>query len=448
LEIFKAYDVRGIYPTMLDERTALKIGKAFGTYCPGKVVVGNDTRLSGPSLKKKLIEGLVSTGAHVADVGMTTSPALMFSTRFLDCDGGVMVTASHNPKEYNGFKFYRKNGIPISYEMGLNKIQDLIEQEKFLRGKGKVETTSIHDSYISFLLQNIKFKKKPTFKIVVDAGNGAGGIVNPSALKKAGLEVVELFCNPDGNYPNHQPDPSKPENVIALKSKVLETGADLGFGYDGDGDRLAVVNSEGNTVPNGVVFSILIQNALAQNPNGKVVYTALDSKAIDDVIRQHGGVPIVCRVGHTYITMKLLEENAGVAGEISGHYYFRETHGADDALFASLKIIESLVDSGKTLADYSKEYPQYYSQVSEKYRFPVKESEKFPFIEQLKTRFKHEGHKIDTLDGVKVLFDDGWAMFRPSNTEPVISISYEAKAKQSFDKIEKLVQEIVATIPK
>jgi phosphomannomutase/phosphoglucomutase len=448
LEIFKAYDVRGIYPTMLDEQTALRIGKAFSTYNPGKIVVGNDTRLSGPSLKKKLIEGLTSTGAHIVDVGTTTSPALMFSTRFLDCDGGVMVTASHNPKEYNGFKFYRKNGIPISYEMGLNKVQELFEREKFSQGKGKTETTSIHDDYISFLLQEIRFRKKPAFKVVVDAGNGAGGVVNPSALKKAGLEVVELFCNPDGNYPNHQPDPSKPENVVALKSKVRETGADLGFGYDGDGDRLAVVDAEGNTVPTGVVFSILIQNALAQNPGGKVVYTALDSRAVDDVIRQHGGVPIVCRVGHTYITMKLLEEDAVVAGEISGHYYFRGTHGADDALFASLKIIESLVNSGKTLADYARDYPKYYSQVSEKCRFPVKESEKFPFIEQLKTRFKREGYKIDTLDGVKVLFEDGWAMFRPSNTEPVISVSYEAKTKQNFDRIEKLVQETVATIPK
>lgn len=447
LEIFKAYDVRGIYPAMLNEETALGMGKAFGTFNPGKIVVGLDTRLSGPSLKKRLVEGLLSVGAHVVDVGVTASPALMFAVRFLKCDGGVMVTASHNPKEYNGFKFYRKNGIPISYESGINKIQELFRNRRFLQGKGQIEERDIHDGYVSFLMDNVRFSKKPTLKVVVDAGNGGGGVLYPDALRKAGLTVLELFCEPDGSFPNRDPDPSKPENLRALQNKVVQAGADLGFAYDGDGDRLAVVDTDGSIVPTGIVFSVLIRNVLDRTPGAKVVYTALDSMAIDDVIKEHGGVPIVCRVGHTYITQKLLEEKASVAGEISGHYYFKETFGADDAVFATLKLVETLVNSGTKLADYAREYPKYFSQVSETSRFKIKESEKLPFIERLKTQFRRDGYEIDTLDGVKVLFDDGWAMLRPSNTEPIISVSYEAKTKEGFDRIEKLVHEIVATIP-
>jgi len=448
LNLFRAYDVRGIYPTNVNELVALRIGKAFGTFNSGKITVGRDTRLSGPFLKKNLIDGLLSTGANVIDVGVTTSPVVMFATKLLGCDGGIMVTASHNTKEYNGFKFYRKDGIPISYESGINKIQKIFEKRDFAKGRGKIEKQDIHTTYASFLLEKIKFKQEPSFKIVLDAGNGAAGRVYPNVLRKAGMTVIELFCNPDGNYPNHEPDPSKSENLAQIMEKVIETGADLGFAYDGDGDRLAVIDEKGRVVPTGIIFSIIIKNALSQNPGSKVVYTALDSQAIDDVIRMQGGVPIVCRVGHTYITQKLLEENATVAGEISGHYYFKETYGADDALFASLRIIESLVNSEKNLTDYSKEYPDYFSQTSEKFRFPIKSSEKFPFIEQLKRKFETQGYKIDTLDGVKVIFDDGWAMFRPSNTESIVSVSYEAKTEKAFNRIDDFVERVIATIPK
>lgn len=448
LNLFRAYDVRGIYPTAINELIALRIGQAFGTFNSGKIAVGLDTRLSSPFLKKSLIKGLLSTGADVIDVGVTTTPVVMFATKFLDCDGGIMVTASHNTKKYNGFKFYRKNGIPISYESGINKIQKIFEQRNFTKGKGKIKKRDIHGAYISFLLKKIKFNQDPSLKIVLDAGNGAAGSIYPDALRKAGMTVIELFCNPDGNFPNHEPDPSKSENLGQIIEKVIETGADLGFAYDGDGDRLAVIDEKGRVVSTGIIFSIIIKNALSKNPGSKVVYTALDSQAIDDVIRMQGGVPIICRVGHTYITQKLLEENARVAGEISGHYYFKETYGADDALFASLRIIESLANSGKNLAEYSKEYPTYFSQTSEKSRFLIKASEKFTFIEQLKRKFKMQGYKIDTLDGAKVIFDDGWAMFRPSNTEPIISISYEAKTEDVFNRIDDFVQRIIATIPK
>ena len=447
MSIFRAYDIRGIYPTELDEKIALKIGKAFGTFNPGKIVVGNDVRLSSPLLKEQLIKGLISTGCDVIDIGLVTTPIVIFSTRHLECDGGVMVSASHNPKEYNGFKFFRKYGIPVGYEFGLNEIKKIFESEKFSSGSGTLTTKNVVEDYSNFLLDNIDVKRPIIIDVVVDAGNGSTGIIYPKILRRLGIKVHELFCKPDGNFPNHLPDPTKKENLVDLQRKVLEVKANLGFAYDGDGDRLIVVDENGKVVYVGVIFSVLIENALSKNPRSKIVYTALDSKAIHDVIKDQGGISIVSRVGHTYVTKKMLEEDAVLAGEISSHYYFKET-SCNDALFASLKVIESLVKTDKKLSDYTKKFPKYYSQVSEGLRLPVKESEKFPFIEKLKEDFRKKGYRIDTLDGVKVIFKDGWALFRPSNTEAIISMSFEATTKKSFEKIKKFVNDIIARIPK
>ena len=448
MSIFRAYDIRGIYPKDLNEEIAEKIGKAFGTFNPGKIVVGMDARLSSPSLKEKLIDGLLSTGCEIIDVGMVTTPMLMFAVKHLEADGGVMVTASHNPKEYNGFKFFAKDAVPISYESGINKIQEIFEKELFKEGEGSLKKTNIFEDYSKFLIEKISFKVQPTFNIVVDAGNGVAGLIYPKVLKRAGLQVHELFCEPDGNFPNHEPNPSKEENLVALKGKVKELGAGFGFAYDGDGDRLVIVKKDGETIRSSIVFSIFIKNVLKEHPGAKIIYTPLDSKAIEDIIKENGGIPIVSKVGHTYITQKMLEEDAWLAGEISGHYYFKETYASDDALFATLKFIEILVNGEKSVEDYEKEFPKYYSAVSESLRFPIKEDEKFPFIERLKEEFKEKGFKIDTTDGVKVFFDYGWALFRPSNTEAVISASYEAYTKEGFEKMKEFVDEIIARIPR
>jgi phosphomannomutase/phosphoglucomutase len=446
MSVFRAYDIRGIYPEQINEDFAFKIGKAFGTFNPRKIIVGSELRLSSPTLKKELIKGLISTGATVFDIGTVTSPIVMFATKHLGCDGGVNVSASHNPKEYNGFKFYYKNGIPIDFESGLIKIQKIFEKEKFKEGKGKLVKKDIIEDYSNFLLS--KIKKPLNLKVVYDAGNGSTGKIYPKILRKAGINVHELYCEPDGAFPNHEPNPTKIESLKDLQKKVLEVKADLGFASDGDGDRLVVVDENGKVVHTGIIFSILIESALKKEPKSKVVYTILDSKAIYDVIRRHGGKPVVCRVGHTYITQRMLDENASVAGEISGHYYFKETNGADDALFAILTLIEHLTKSNKKVSDFVKEFPKYYSQVTEGLRYEIKESEKFPFIEELKQGFKKKGYKINTLDGVKVIFDYGWALFRPSNTEPIISMSYEATTKKGFERIKKFVDDIIDKIPR
>jgi len=440
--------VRGVYPTDLNEEIALKIGKAFGTYNPGKIVVGNDVRLSSPSLKEHLIKGLLSTGCDVIDVGMVTTPIVIFSTKHLRYDGGVMVTASHNPKEYNGFKFNDGKGIPISLESGLNRIQEVFKNEKFSEGIGKVTKKNVIKDYTKFLLSKVFIKEPVDMKIVVDTGNASPGIIYPKVLRKISVDVHELYCEPDGNFPNHQPDPTKKENIVDLQKRVLEVKADLGFAYDGDGDRLGVVDKDGKIVEPNQIFALLIKQALTMKPKSKIVYDALSSMMIEDIIRRYNGIPVVSKVGHTYITQRMFEENAVLAGELSGHYYFKDIFFSDDALFASLKLIEFLTKSGKELKEHFKDLPKYYSQVSEGMRIPIKESEKFSFIENLKKELKGKGYKIDTLDGIKIIFDNGWALLRPAHTESKISVAYESRNKGGFERIKKFVDKIIKRIPK
>lgn len=447
-KIFRAYDIRGIYPNEINEKTAFNIGKAFSTFNPGKIIVGNDMRLSSPILKKELIKGLMSAGATVIDIGTVPTPLVLFSTRLLKSDGGICITASHNPKQYNGFKFNDKNAVPISYESGLIKIQEIFEKEEFIEGKGKVIKKDVIDDYIKFILSKVDIKTPVDFKIVVDAGNGTAGLIYPKILKKIGLKVHELYCDLDGNFPHHIPDPSQKENLVDLQKKVVEVKADFGLAYDGDGDRLGVVDEDGNVVDNNKIFALLIKNVLLKKPNSKVVYDALSSRMIEDVTRNKDGVPVVCKVGHTYITQKMIEEDAVLAGELSGHYYFKETYGADDALFAGLMLIEYLSKTKKKLTEHFVDLPKYFSQATEGMRYPIKESEKFKFIEGLKKEFKNKGYEINDLDGVKVIFKDGWALFRSSNTEAIISMSFEATTKEGFERIKDFVENIIKRIPK
>ncbi len=285
-------------------------------------------------------------------------------------------------------------------------------------------------------------------KIVVDTGNASPGLIYPKVLRKIGVDVHELYCEPDGNFPNHQPDPTKKENMIDLQKKVLEVKADLGFAYDGDGDRLGVVDNGGKIVEPNKIFALLIKQVLTMKPKSKIVYDILSSMMIEDVIRRYKGIPVVSKVGHTYITQRMSEENAVLAGELSGHYYFKEIFFSDDALFASLKLIEFLKKSDKELKEHFKDLAKYYSQVSEGMRIPVKESEKFSFIENLKRELRKEGYKIDTLDGIKIIFDDGWALLRPAHTESKISVAYESRSKEGFERIKKFVDKIIKRIPK
>ena len=310
MSIFRAYDIRGIYPEEINESFAEQLGKAFGTYIQQTkqetIAVSGDVRLSTPALKKHFITGLLSTGAHVLDLGMTTTPMLYFAVASRNLAGGMMITASHNPKQYNGFKPVGQGGMCLSWETGIEKVKDILDSQTFRTGTGTVETLSVEDSYVTHLLSKITTPRK--LKIVVDAGNGTCGPVAPKVFEKLGHTVVPLYCDPDGNFPNHEANPIKRENLVQLAEKVKEVGADLGIAYDTDGDRLGIVNEQGQVVDNSIVFSLLVKDILNKRPGASIVFEVVMSKVVEDTITRYGGVPILSRVGHSYIQSQLADE--------------------------------------------------------------------------------------------------------------------------------------------
>ncbi len=448
MSIFKAYDIRGIYPSEIDERVAYRIGAAFGTLNYGKIAVGCDTRLSSPQLKEHFINGVISTGSEILDIGVVTTPIVVFAIEHFNCDGGVNITASHNPKEYNGFKLFDENAMPISYESGIGTLKAVFERENYRKGNGSSSTRAIKADYINFILAlalaRARVKIGNRLSVVIDGSNGAAGLYAPEIYRRLGMTVNELNCTADGNFPGHDPDPSKEENLLDAGSKVTEVEADLGFVYDGDGDRLAVIDKDGTAIESSRIFSLLARFLLEEKPGAKVVHDVLMSGMAIDTIKRYGGLAIPCRVGHTYIAQKMMEEAAELGGELSGHYYFKETFFADDAILASLKVIELISQEGKRLSELINDFPDY---VSENIRISVKESEKFSFIKKLKKELEIEGYTLDCLDGVKVIFEDGWALFRASNTEPKISIAYESRDKEEYNKIKNFVQSIIKKVP-
>lgn len=439
--IFKAYDIRGIYPTELNEETAAKIGKAIGTLRNGSIAVGCDVRKSSPAIKAALMKGLLYAGVHLTDVGQITTPMMIFATAKYGFNSGLIVTASHNPPDYNGIKLFNVGGAPISYEAGIKEIEDTVNTQRFYSGEGRAETKEIYQDYKKFLLSSLKISGKIKMKIVVDCFNGADSKAAPDVLRALGVDVIELRCNFDGDFPATGPDPSQEGNLDLLRKRVVEENADLGFAYDGDGDRLAVVDKNGDSVDTKIIFSLLTESI---ERGSKVVYDILTSDTVVNTIKKNENIPIVCRVGHTYITEKILQEKAALGGELSGHFYFKETFGGDDALFASLKVLEALITKQISLDSYTLNYPPSFSGNA---RVLVNPEKKTEFVNGLKQSLS-SSYKVDTLDGVKIFLEGGWAVFRASNTEPKISIAYESPTHEGFQRIKAFVEDIISTIPK
>jgi len=433
MTIFRAYDIRGIYPAELDEKMAFKIGAAIGSLFGGTICVGCDVRTSSPGLKKELISGILSAGADVVDIGVVTTPMVYFAVAYYGHDGGVNVSASHNPKEYNGFKICKAGGVCLSYETGLNKIEELTKTGKLKKGKGRLEKKNIEADYIDFVTKNVKLKNP--LKVVIDAGNGAAFDIGPKVFKRLGFEVVKLFCEPDGRFPNHQPDPIKKETLRDLQKRVLLEKADLGIAYDGDGDRVGVVDERGNVIDNNKIFGLLVKNVLETYPKSKIVHEVLVSKIVEDLIRQHGGIPIISKVGHSYVQQKVIDENCIFGGEYSGHYFFKESYGYDDGVFASIKIAE-LLNKG-SISALAKTIPEYIT--SEAYRPFCEDKIKFAVVDRLKNRLK--GHNIIDIDGVRCVFDKSWFIIRASNTGPQLVVRWEAEDKKEFERIGHFVKE-------
>ena len=432
-QIFRAYDIRGVFDRELTVEVATKLGAAFGTFLGEnkEVLVARDVRLSGEVLRNALVSGLVS-GCDVTDIGIVPTPLLYFAINRLQKDAGIMITASHNPPEWNGFKLFGREGCIYGDDMErIKQIVKKIDLKKLGRKRGELRRhEGIIQEYMDFVQNKIEIEKK--LRIIADTTNGTCGLLVPSLFKRLGCEILTLNENPDGTFPAHLPEP-KEETLAELKKEVIKNKADFGVGYDGDGDRAVFVDDEGKIIPGDLVLLVFAKDVLQKSKGGKIVYELSCSMAVDEYVKKHGGIPIVERVGHTFIMDKMIAENALLGGETSSHFYFSECRGADDAIFASSKMAEILSKSGQKLSEIVGSLPRYPSIYEKNFECP--DNLKFAAIEKLKSRFKDYGLKFLDIDGVKLLEEDGWVLLRPSNTEPIIRVSVEAKTEKKLKEL-------------
>ncbi len=431
--VFKEYDIRGIVGKDIDEHFAETLGKAFGTYLNGNLIVGRDNRFSSEKFGKALIGGLISTGGRIIDIGMLPTPVFYFAIQHFSADGGIMITASHNPPEYNGFKLCR--GTASLYGEEIKKIGRMMEEGKFLSGKGSVRKEEIMQEYAGEIFSKIKLKRK--VRVVTDSGNGTAGIIGPKILRQIGCEVVELFSKPDASYPNHHPDPTIEENLKSLKEKVVSENAEVGIGWDGDADRMVAVDEKGNTIYGDQLIAFFSKYFLLSHPKGKIVFDVKCSQALPEYIKKYGGEPIMWKTGHSLIEEKMKEAGSKFSGEMSGHLFFKDRYyGYDDGIYAACRLVEILSQEKKTLSELISEIPKYFS--SPELRLDCSEKEKFEIVRKISSDFSE--YSPLTLDGVRVNFGDGWFLIRASNTQPKIVVRFEAKTEKRYDEIENIVK--------
>lgn len=432
-EIFKAYDVRGTYPDQINGSVAYNIGRALTQYTGAKkIAVGHDMRESSEEIEGELIRGINDQGADVVKIGLVGTPALYFvSWNIPDVDAGVIVTASHNPAEYNGMKFCLRNAVPIGEGSGMEEIRDLAIGGKFMEvaNAGKVAKDSTlkekYSGYISNFFKTGLGKKK----VVVDFANGMG-IADKEIFQKFpnDIEPVFMFDDYDGNFPNHEANPLKTETLADLQKKVLEEKADLGIAYDGDADRVGFVDEKGSVVPMDYITALIAEEILKKNKGGLILYDLRSSNAVREVIEKAGGKARLCRVGHSLIKAQMRKENAVFAGELSGHYYFKENFNGEMATLAAVMILNLLNETGKTMSRLSDELKKYYH--SGEINSDVKDKE--AILDKLKEVYA-DG-KLDEMDGIRIDFEDWWFNVRPSNTEPKLRLNLEAKNRELMER--------------
>jgi len=438
-EIFREYDIRGVVGKDLTEEKVEILGKGIGTSLRGRkcqqVAVGADCRLSSPAFATSLIRGLISTGCDVVDLGTIPTPLLYFSIYNNNLESGIMITGSHNPPEFNGFKIMA--GKQTLFGDDIQEIFQLIKKEKYISDKkGKVTTLYINPEYHDYVVNNIKLKKK--LKVVVDAGNGTGGEVAVPIFKELGCEVVELYCEMDGNFPNHHPDPTLPEALEDLIKKVDETGADLGFAYDGDSDRIGVIDDAGNIIWGDKLMILLSRDIVPANPGAAIISEVKASQLLYDEIEKLGGRPIMWKTGHSLIKKKIQEEHALLAGEMSGHIFFADRFfGFDDAIYASARVLEILSRSDKKLSLLLSDLPETY--VTPEIRVYSSDEIKFKIVEEVKNKLAKKYPVID-IDGVRAIYPSGWALVRASNTQGSLVLRFEANTQEGLDSMRKEVE--------
>ena len=425
--IFKAYDIRGIVETELTPEIVKLIGRAVGSESIEKgergVVVGRDGRLTGPELSEALISGLIESGCHVVNIGMVPSPVVYFATHTKAATSGVMITGSHNPAEYNGLK------IMIAGEtLSAEKIQSLytrILENDFKTGSGTSTSINIDQDYINTIKSDINLEKE--LNIVIDCGNGVAGNIAPQLFEALGVKLSKLFCLVDGRFPNHHPDPSKPKNLEDLIQEVIETKSDLGLAFDGDGDRLGLIDNKGKIIWADQQMMLYAKDVLTRNKGAKIIFDVKCTSLLPKVISDNGGEPIMSRTGHSFIKKKLKETNAALAGEMSGHIFFKERwYGFDDALYTAARLLEIVSKSNKSCSELFDEFPVNLSTPEININFD-KHGQQFEAMDSLSSHIDFPGANINTIDGVRVDYEDCWGLVRPSNTTPCLVLRFEAK---------------------
>lgn len=447
-KIFRAYDIRGIVDQDLTEENTYYLGKAIGTLFHRKnlgkdLVISNDDRLSADKIMQALTKGLMETGINVIYGGKATSPMLYYAICHLKKSGGISITASHNPKDYNGFKINKANAVPIT-QTEIQELYNLINSEDFYipEEKGTLENFDIYSIYKNNFTNTFQFKKK--VKVVIDCANGVAGRYYPEIFEALNAEVIKLYCEPDGNFPNHEPDPSHPKNCTKLIEEVLKHEADFGLSFDGDGDRVGVVDNQGQYINCDIVLLLIAMNALKKKPNSKIICDIKCSSILDEVIPEHKGTLIRGKTGHTFIKKLIKDEKALLGGESSGHMFFTENcFGYDDACLAGIHILEILTNSQSTLSELVSKIPKRFNTPEIKVKCP--DEEKFKVMEKIKSYYT-EREKCSTIDGVKVFFNkDDWALLRCSNTTPYISMRFESNKENNLKDIQEKVFEHLET---
>lgn len=444
-KIFREYDIRGVYGKELTEELAYFIGKAFISFIvkeqgkiPKSVSVGMDARLSSKYLKNALIKGITECGVDVIDLGVCPTPLQYYSLFKLDTDHGIMITGSHNPPEFNGFKM--SIGKETIYGEKIKSLKNIIEREDFIHSnkKGNVQNYNIIDDYIKFILKH--FSSFDGLRIVIDSGNGTAGLVAPKIFKQLGAEVVELFSEPDGTFPNHHPDPVVLENLQDLINTVYAEKAHFGIGFDGDADRIGVIDETGEVVWGDRLLIIFAKDILINNPKAKIIGEVKCSKIMYEEIEKMGGKSIMWKTGHSLIKKKMKEEGALLAGEMSGHIFFNDRYfGYDDAIYAALRLAEIIKKSGKPygLRKFLEGVKNFYS--TPEIRIDCPDEKKFMVVEKFKSYFKSSD--CCTIDGIRINFPEGWALLRASNTQPALVLRFEAETEEDMERIKEIVHQ-------
>lgn len=450
-EIFRQYDIRGVVARAgaggnLDEQVVFHLGKALGSYYHRhgvkSVSLCRDARLSSPLFKRLLAKGLLTSGIDIYELGMFPTPFLYFSLFDLPVQGGVMVTGSHNPPNENGFKICLERST--IYGDQIQELREIIEKEDYVTGKGKKRRVALKSKYLQAVLETLKLPAARRIKVVVDAGNGVANLLAAPLYRMMGHKVIELYSRPDGRFPNHHPDPTIPECIESLREKVFASGADLGVAFDGDGDRLGVIDDQGHVLWGDQLMIIFAQDILKDRPGAKFIGEVKCSQHLFDEITKAGGEAIMWKVGHSLIKAKLKEENAAMAGEMSGHLFFADRYyGYDDAVYAGARLLEILAGSTESLSAIYDRLPHAVN--TPEIRINCPEEKKTSIVEELTKEYEGK-YPVVTIDGLRVKFPNGWGLVRASNTQSVLVLRFEAENEKELEEIQKNVMEKVRAL--